>query len=393
MKPVRFLLLTILGGLAQPFSFAQTWTQTKAPSENWFSVASSADGTKLIAPCQFGSFFTSTNSGATWQTNTLLDSYLAALSGDGTRLIVTAGLRVYISTNGGAIWFSNSFAEDISGIASSANGLELVAVNPSGNGGHVFTSTNGGVSWLTNSLAGRNWTSVASSADGARLIATANTVHAGAGIYTSTNSGLTWVSNAVPVGAQDWGCAASSADGIKLAAGIGGNGGAIFTSTNAGGSWISNAIPKMVWNSMACSADGSKLIAASSTSECIYTSADGGTTWVSNSVPKVPWRSVASSADGNSLVAVGANFNQTYASKIYMSQTAPAPFMSSEYSNGELALAWTVPSTNFVLQSSADLSAWTDVTNQPVLNPSNLQNEVSLPVSPGNAFFRLSASP
>jgi hypothetical protein len=67
--------------------------------------------------------------------------------------------------------------------------------------------------------------------------------------------------------------------------------------------------------------------------------------------------------------------------------------MSLEYSNGALALAWTVPSTNFVLQSSADLSAWFDVTNQVILNLTNLQDEVSLPVSARNGFFRLSTSP
>jgi hypothetical protein len=387
MKPITFLLLTVLGGFAVPLSFAQTWTPTSAPGESWFSVVSSADGTRLIAAFQTGGIYTSTNSGATWQSNSISNPTRAASSADGMNLALAAGNKVYVSTNGGAIWFSNVLGQDISGIASSADGMELVAVNQQGNGGHIFTSTNGGMTWATNAFAGRNWTSVASSADGTKLIATANTSGPGAGIYTSTDSGLTWASNTVPVPAPDWGCAASSADGTRLAAGIGGNGGVIFTSTNSGGSWNSNTMPRQVWNSLACSADGSKLVAASTSYQTIFTSADGGSTWVSNNVPKISWWSVASSADGNSLVAVANN------NGIYISQTTPSPQMSLGYSNGVLALAWTVPSTNFVLQSSADLSTWMDVTNQAVLNLTNLQNEVSLPVSSSNAFFRLLTSP
>ena len=48
-----------------------------------------------------------------------------------------------------------------------------------------------------------------------------------------------------------------------------------------------------------------------------------------------------------------------------------------------------MPSTNFVLQQSADLLSWTDVTNPPVLNLTNLQNQVTLPPSGSSGFYRL----
>jgi len=50
-----------------------------------------------------------------------------------------------------------------------------------------------------------------------------------------------------------------------------------------------------------------------------------------------------------------------------------------------------VPSANFVLQQNTDLSMtnWTDVTNAPVLNLTNLQNQVTQPVPDGNSFYRL----
>jgi hypothetical protein len=55
--------------------------------------------------------------------------------------------------------------------------------------------------------------------------------------------------------------------------------------------------------------------------------------------------------------------------------------------------SWTVPSTNFELQQNLDLSTanWTALTNVPVLNLTNLQEQVSLPATNGNGFFRLIA--
>jgi len=61
--------------------------------------------------------------------------------------------------------------------------------------------------------------SMATSADGSRLIAAGNSV------FTSTDSGATWVSNNAPV--TDWSAVASSADGAKLVAVV--SGGGIYT--------------------------------------------------------------------------------------------------------------------------------------------------------------------
>jgi hypothetical protein len=62
-------------------------------------------------------------------------------------------------------------------------------------------------------------------------------------------------------------------------------------------------------------------------------------------------------------------------------------------SNGNLAFSWTMPSTNFVLQVSPDLSGnnWVTLTNPPVLNLTNLQNELSIPPSNAAGYFRLIA--
>jgi hypothetical protein len=65
--------------------------------------------------------------------------------------------------------------------------------------------------------------------------------------------------------------------------------------------------------------------------------------------------------------------------------------MNTTPANGNLTLSWIIPSTNFVLEQNLDLTStnWTDVTNMPVLNLTNLQDEVTLPLTNGSGFYRL----
>jgi len=51
-------------------------------------------------------------------------------------------------------------------------------------GGPIYTSTNAGASWTPNGTPSLNWCSVASSADGSKLVAVAN----GGGIWTSQST-------------------------------------------------------------------------------------------------------------------------------------------------------------------------------------------------------------
>src|SRR5258707_1199112 len=71
--------------------------------------------------------------------------------------------------------------------------------------------------WTRTSATGNRWTSVASSADGTKLVAAADgdANYKPIPIYTSTDSGVTWVTTAP---AQFWTSVASSTDGIKLVA-------------------------------------------------------------------------------------------------------------------------------------------------------------------------------
>ena len=313
MKTIKLLALVFTTACGACFSVnpasAQTWTvQTNAPGLAWTSVASSADGVKLVATAWSGQIYTSTNSGVTW---TLVPGIpdnmwrVVASSADGTRLMAVSypGLYAnYISTNSGVTWNAvTNIPYSIEGwtaVASSADGTKLVAACEFD--GLIYTSTNSGATWKTNNVPGAWWNSIASSADGSKLIA----VQQGGynSIYTSTNSGITWTPASVPNPDNAWWkAAASSADGTKL---IAAGNGSIYTSANSGANWISNNVQSMDWTSVASSADGTQLIAAGNGS--IYTSTDSGITWNLNAVPDYNWTSVASSADGNKLVAVGA---------------------------------------------------------------------------------------
>jgi hypothetical protein len=117
----------------------------------------------------------------------------------------------------------------------------------------------------------------------------------------------------------------------------------------------------------------------------IFTSSDFGFTWTSNDVPAVNWSCVASSADGNKLVA-GSSYGG-----IWTRQTTPEPRLGIASLSNSFTVSWTVPSTDFVLQQNLDLTTtnWTDVTNPPILNLTNLQNQVTLSPSNRSGFYRL----
>jgi hypothetical protein len=141
------------------------------------------------------------------------------------------------------------------------------------------------------------------------------------------------------------------------------------------------------------SAEGSKIVAVAVGSPSfsdpgpIYTSTDFGATWMTNNALNA-WRCVASSADGCKLVAGGGVY---FGGPIDISYSTPSPQLNLAPSGINLTVSWIVPSTNFVLQQNVDLTTtnWTDVTNPPMLNLTNLQNEVTFPLTGSNAFYRL----
>jgi S1-C subfamily serine protease len=95
---------------------------------------------------------------------------------------------------------------------------------------------------------------------------------------------------------------------------------------------------------------------------------------------------VAFSADG-AFLAASVGYPGT--GGIYVYNSTPAPVLSLAPSDGNATISWVIPSASFALQQSSDLSNWTEVTNQPALNLSNLQNQLALPASDNRQFYRL----
>jgi photosystem II stability/assembly factor-like uncharacterized protein len=284
-----------------------TWTLTSAPTNlTWDSVASSSDGTKLVAvDGPDGIIITSTNSGKNWtqagSTNLPLSSIWQSIasSSDGTKL-VTAEFGIFTSTNSGATWTQASSPQyfDPMVVASSSDGTKLVEAG----GGGIFTSTDSGMTWNpTSETDSYYWNSVASSSDGTTLAAVVAFGH----IYTSTNSGVTWNIYWLTL---NWQSIASSSDGNKLVAVSAGSGpygtfsDGIYTSSDSGATWTQTSAPHLAWLSVASSSDGTKL-AAVVDGGGIYTSTNSGQTWTQTSAPYLGWQSIASSSDGNKLVA------------------------------------------------------------------------------------------
>jgi hypothetical protein len=396
MKPIKILLLIAATCCGSNSAFAQTWTQTSAPTTNWTAVACSADGTKLVAVGNGGvgpgyiiapgPIYLSTNSGADWMQATnapALAWQSVASSADGNKLTAAAdGDGIYRSVDGGLTWTATSATKaNWVSVASSADGNKLASLARVFPPPDFYTSSDSGNSWLAKDSPYDRWLAMASSADGNTLVA------CGPGtVLVSTNSGSSWTTNFIGNGSLS--AVASSADGSRLL--LAGSSG-IYLSINSGLTWTQINAPGA--GHIASSANGSKLVATGwvgyNTIFPVHVSTDCGVTWTTN-VPSGTnyWTSVVSSADGSKLAAT-ARGPGGVGGGIWTAQTTPTPSMNIHPTSGSLKLSWIVPSTNFVMQQSSDLQNWADMTNQPALNLTNLQNEVILALPGSNVFYRL----
>jgi photosystem II stability/assembly factor-like uncharacterized protein len=321
-----------------------TWTQSSTPAADWYSVASSADGSHLVVAVFGGGIYTSTDFGINWTQQTSAPSLLygasayeahVASSSDGSHLVAvvqTGG--IYTSTNFGINWteqLSAPSSVNWSAVASSADGSHLVAAVSSGG---IYTSTNFGINWTQQTGAPLTyWSTVTSSSDGSHLAAAIGASGINGEVYTSTNFGINWTAQTGTLIEGFWSSIASSSDGSHLAATIDGAG--IYVSTDFGNDWggVINDAPNASWDSIASSSDGSHLVAAADGGG-IYTSTNFGINWKEQlSAPaSAIWQSITSSSDGSHLVAVGYNgiFTSTNFG-ITWNLTGPSSTPSSAY--------------------------------------------------------------
>ncbi len=343
----------------------QTWEQSAAPVLQWTAVAFAGDGTRLLAagydPNKGGVVYASTDLGQTWW---LLFSSLdlgslvrIASSSDGARLVATGGFLgggfLYTSTNSGVAWTKSTILPDC--VAISADGMRMVAVDSVA----VWASQDGGASWaqtwdgtqdLPSSLV--SLVSAAMSADGARLVGVDNSAQ----VYSSSDLGSNWIRSWGP--AEHLQAISGSRDGTRLVTTAAGGG--IYISTNSGSGWLNVSEPQLLglptsapaanWKAIACSADGTNLVACEAPVESpdsgqIYVSHNRGADWTLTSAPLGRWTALASSADGGKLVAVAGDAVGPIDNLTYYS----GPIISS----ADSGQSWT--------QASAPLGPWSSV--------------------------------
>jgi hypothetical protein len=413
-------------------AFGQVWSRVTWPDSGWSQIASSADGTKLVAaalysgetlnllsPLPLGVILLSTNSGRTWTKSSAPEAYWLAVacSTNGSTIIAASTLTleglpgpIYTSTNSGSTWtefvnWTTNFASigplfgEVSAVACSADGnLLVVAAGP--DDGPILTSKNGGP-WTVTSAPDELWTSVAVSADGSKLLAANEQLgpdfpYFPDPFWVSTNSGGTWAPTTTPSGFTE---IASSADGSLSVAAIyeTNQPGGIYISTN---NWASSTITGATgtngdwWVALASLAEGGQLLAFSIDGG-IYLTMGTGSAWTLVPSPNENWYSVACSADGTKLAAVVSPYYgniyapQSSAFGIYTWPSTPTLTLSPLTSTNALLLSWAATIPSLGLQQISDLTQtnWTSLTNAAATTNGLIQ--AAAPVSGGSMFFRL----
>jgi hypothetical protein len=382
-RKFRDVILTIGLLITVASAFAHTWQQATTLTSAG-STAMSADGRIICVVNSASQSVISTNSGATWAVATNSPphgtAYLGtvAISADGGKIfaaLMDSTTWMFVSTDQGATWAKTGFPStnlpSLYAVACSADGTKVITALPYNS---IFYSTNGGINCYTSSIPNVA-ASLASSADGSRMIAGVLDPSADdGGVYFSGDFGATWTLTSAP--RWNIGSVCTSSDGKW----IGALGIATYISSDSGVTWRTN---QFTGRTIACSANGTNWIIAS---DHIYTSTDGGITWQTN-LSSAQWLGGTVSADGDEMVAVGSGQGT------WIGRLTPTPQLNIQPQNSTIGLSWLLPSTNFVLQQSSDISAinWAAVTNAPVLNFTNLNEDLNLPITTTNTFFRLMA--
>ncbi len=317
----------LLGNLRIESTSPGTWTEC-GPTQYWLKTASSADGTRLAAATNGGYLYTSADEGATWTARATQEPWQGiASSADGTKLAACVyGGYVYTSADYGASWTEHIIAgEEGEGepdpytekywtdVASSADGARLVACAWAD---YLYISTDFGATWTAHMTdAQRLWTCVTSSADGTRLVAGVLDGY----LYTSTDSGATWTARMTDTG-RYWSVLASSADGSNLLGGS--SDGHLYVSTDFGATWTARFTDaNRGWKGVACSQDGLRMFAIAN-SDGAYMSTDAGATWTTIGEAR-NYEGASASADGRQL------FTTTYGpGRLYIFRLADA-FLAS----------------------------------------------------------------
>jgi hypothetical protein len=333
------------GGIYLSTNSGRDWHLSSAPIQYWNGVASSADGTRLVA--------------------------LGAASD-----AANAPFGIYISANSGATWTLSSAP------LTNWNNTRLACAMCYGG---INYSTNSGASWRAGNAPMRYYQALSSSADGQKLVASGGDINNPnlRQIYVSMDAGMTWAPANGPTNVIALG---SSANGNVVLGGNGTTG--IYVSGDSGQNWDRTSAPGQEWLAIALSSDSLRAIAVAGgmSPGPIFASTDSGKTWQQSGSVTGYFNSVAGSADGGKWFASEGGSAAGY---IYTLQIPPA--LDIGLTNGAVLVSWSASATGFVLEQSADARStgqWLPVTNS--VQTIDGRAQVSLRAA-GKGFFRLSS--
>lgn len=187
----------------------------------WHALACSANGQFVVAAAWSNGGCVTAEDGRTLQPHAVVDWTPrfwigAACSSDGKRQVLLHHTgRIYTSSDAGQNWTARDTDRDWRSVASSNDGMRLVASTGDG----IFTSTDAGTSWVQREHRGANY--VACNSTGEVILAAIDR----APLLLSLDGGLTWTEQPVP--AQSWSGVTVSGNGRRFAAA--GQSGGVFT--------------------------------------------------------------------------------------------------------------------------------------------------------------------
>lgn len=275
--------------------------QTGAGTRNWRDVAMSADGMKIAAAPDGGYVQTSSDGGQTWQERTGSGSraWRKIVSSDsGNKLAAMTNGSIYVSTDSGATWTTNSPVRSVwSSLDISGDGSNILAGDSVSVSGGLWRSSDDGATWTQTYNNTRNWMGMAISQDGMTAIASSSAYR----LAKTTDGGASWTL-ITSVGLLTWRDVAISNSGTTIYAVV--SGGAVYRSLNGGTSWTALSGPtSQAWYGVATSADGTKVVLTAESSGNVHTSNDSGANWTTHSsLSTGSWYGVDTSATGSRAV-------------------------------------------------------------------------------------------
>lgn len=261
--------------------------------------------------------------GVNWgYTSSAVNVEAMASSANGMRLVahIDSASSVQLSDDAGLSWYSRS-SPVLFRVASSADGNRLFGGTRSGK---LYTSVDRGLNWVAHE-SDRDWWTVSSSADGQVLLASGPGIQ----LYVSTDGGSSWTARE---SARQWYSSAVSADGSVMLAGD--FGGQLYVSTDSGANWTARG-PSKSWRGAAMSSDGRTMLAGPM-NDYLYVSSDGGVSWEARGASR-SWSRVSVSGDGKKLFAAVDNGSPSWSLNSGWSWSTPSGAGSTVWKNGVLS--------------------------------------------------------